>query len=347
MSARTFSAKPAVLSRVALRLAFCGPTGSGKSLSAHIFAESFSRVDGKPVFLVTTEGPSKGLMYAPRPGQKANPPKSFDFSVVHLDAPYRSLDYLAAMQYCEDNGAGTIIVDHGSFEHDSVGGYLDLHEKEVDRMLGDKKDRATQKERAKYWAAWIKPGNERHAMLNGMDKLTAHIIWTFRAKEKLKIVTGQEPIDLGWQAIAGDEVLAEFPIRLLLPPGCDGVPNFRPEMPGEKLFNRIPIHLREGFFEPDKPINFKLGEKLIKWANGELGTGQATAAVDPERQALLDKILAHLKAKSPGDDEASKQARQGDLYDLLGTTSWKKVANELPIEKLQEVVKKIEDSANG
>lgn len=321
---RVFTDAPAVLRRVSLRLALAGPTGSGKSLSAHLLAHGLSRVDGKPVYLINTEGPSKGLFYAPRPGKQPEPPKSFPFVEVPLVAPYGSLDYLAAMQHCEKRGAGTIIVDQGSFEHEGEGGYLDLHERELDRMVG--KD-ADAKVRAKYWAAWVRPGAERHRMLMGMDQLSAHIIWCFRAKEKLKIIKGQNPIDLGWQAIAGLEVLSEFPVRLLLPEGADGVPNLDPEMPGEKLFNRVPIHLRDGFFRKGEAIGVGLGERLARWAAGDAAQGSSpgadrqpqgqperTAGGPDERQALLDQVAGLLAHHC-----TTKEQREGALQAAFGT----------------------------
>lgn len=333
MSQRIFSGTPAILSRIALRVAVAGPTGSGKSLSSHLLAHGFSRVDGKPVYLVNTEGPSKGLMYAPRKGEKAFPPKSFNFVEVPFTAPFRSLDYLAAMRYCEESGAGTIIVDQGSFEHEGEGGYLDFHEKETDRMAPPD---ATQKQRSKYWSAWVKPGAERHAMLMGMDQLTAHIIWCFRAKEKLKIVTGKEPIDMGWQAIAGLEVMSEFPIRFLLPEGADGVPNLNPTMPGEMLFNRVPIHLRSGFFKSGEPINADLGERLAIWAQGK--------QKDEKREALLEQIAVHIRELHPGQTEVDKQAKLAILIDLGLPASWREVSN-LPIETLEAAVGKMTEGA--
>lgn len=343
--ARTFESKPAVLSELFLRIAIAGPTGSGKSLSGHILAHAISRVTKKDVYVVNTEGPSKGLMYAPRPGAAPSPPTSFPFQNVPLKAPYGSLDYLAAIQWCAQQGAGVIVVDQWSFEHEGEGGYLDLHEKELDRMAGKE---ASAKERARYWGAWVRPGAERHAMLMGLDQIPAHVIGLFRAKEKIKILKGQkEPIDMGWQAIAGDEVLAEFPIRLLLPEGADGVPNLSPQMPGEKLFNRIPIHLRNGFFTPGQPINSGLGEKLARWAAGgapridDPPQDKATPLPD-ERSALLDQILAVLKESFPGKSDADKIGRSVLLNQCFGEPTWKGVVDNLQVDALRAGLAKMQ-----
>jgi len=273
---RMFEHSPAIRQRVWLRLGLAGPTGSGKSLSAQLLAYGFALVDPGPVWLINTEGPN-GLLYAPKPGQKPTPPTTFPFEHLPFDPPHRTPDYLAAVLFAVKNGARHIIIDGGHFEHES---YLRFHDEEIDRLAG--KGASYERRNKMAITAWIKPSAKRHAALLEMRLIPANIIWCFQGKEKLKIKKksaaaaqgqpgGQEPeekmVEMGWQPIAGQEVTAELPIRFILPAGADGVPTLKPELPGEKLFNRVPIELREaGFLLPDKPIDVELGQRLQQWA---------------------------------------------------------------------------------
>lgn len=299
--ARTFEHGPAIRKRIWLRMALAGPTGSGKSMSAQQLSLGFSLIDPGPVWLINTEGPN-GLLYAPKPGMKATPPTTFNFEHLPFDPPHRTPDYLAAVRYAVENGARHVIIDGGHFEHES---YLAYHEAEVTRLVG----RNDTYERRKQMAmtGWIKPSAERHAALLAMRLIPANIIWCFQGKEKIHMKKkgdmdeGDKMVEMGWSPIAGAEVVAELPIRFLLPPGCDGVPNLRPELPGERLFNRVPIELRQpGFLIPGQPIDVELGKRLQAWAM----EGNSSASPGTDRAAILAEIKALLKTSFPGKGKA-------------------------------------------
>jgi len=274
---RQFEHAPAIRRRVWLRLGIAGPTGSGKSLSAQLLAYGMAQVDPGPVWLLNTEGPN-GLLYAPKPGQKPQPPMTFPFEHLPFDPPHRTPDYLEAVRYAVKNGAKHIIIDGGHFEHEA---YLAYHDEETDRLAGKGADYHRRNKMA--ITAWIKPSAERHKALLEFRLIPANIIWCFQGKEKLKInkkgaSEEEKMVEMGWQPIAGAEVTAELPIRFILPAGADGVPTLRPELPGEKLFNRVPIELRQdGFLTPGRALDIDLGKKLQAWAMGDDPTDQGGA----------------------------------------------------------------------
>jgi hypothetical protein len=281
----------------------------------------------------------KGLYYA----------EFFQFRHVPFAAPFGSLDYLAAVQHCVRQGAGTVIIDSGSHEHENTGGYLDTHEAELERIAGDD---FKKRERVKF-LAWVKPSANRRHMLNVLGQLKVNVIWCFRAKEKLKIMKGQEPIELGWQAIAGDEVLYELPLRFLLPPGSDGVPNLSPSMEGEKLFSRLPVQFR-GVAEPGKPLDEVLGEKLARWAAGgsaaetpASGATGAQAGGQGQKQEdagpLRAEILALLRTNYPPPEKEPEGLDA--LQHASGLRSWKEVS-KLGAGDLQKVLAALKMNLN-
>lgn len=289
---RTFEHAPAVRHRVWLRLGLAGPTGSGKSLSSHLLAYGMALEDPGPVWLINTEGPN-GLLYAPKPGKEPTPPTTFPFTHLPFEPPHRTPDYLAAVLYAVKNGARHVIVDGGHFEHEA---YLQYHEEEVIRLVG--KNDTWERRNKMAITAWIRPSAERHKALLDMRLIPANIIWCFQGKEKLKInkkggSDDEKMVEMGWQPIAGAEVTAELPIRFILPAGADGVPTLRPELPGEKLFNRVPIELRqEGFLTPGRALDIDLGRKLQQWAMAD-SEKPTDRPQDPPSQQIHDAENVH------------------------------------------------------
>ena len=97
------------------------------------------------------------------------------------------------------------------------------------------------------------------------------IILCFRAKEKIRIVKGQEPIDLGWQPISSDRVSFETIFTLLLPPHCKGIPDLSLSEMREPFDAMVPTN---------KQIDERLGAELSRWAAGG-GTGMGATKKKP------------------------------------------------------------------
>ena len=308
---RQFKATQAKREMVPMLVGLTGPSGCGKTYSALRLATGMQRITGGDIYVIDTEA-RRALHYADQ----------FTFKHLELTEPFSPLDYLEAIEYCQKQGAKIIIVDSLSHEHEGPGGVLEMHDAELDRMAG-KTDFA--KRNKMTFTAWAKPKAQRRKLINAILRLGVNGIFCFRAKEKIKIVKGKDPIHLGWQGICGDEFLYEMTINCLLYPGSGGVPNWKPDERGEAVMLKKPAHLAS-VFKDGQPLSEETGERLARWAQGD-----APAQQEPED---FEGLLTHLTnaptleilastgkkwAKLPWTDEqkgilrATMQARQDEL----------------------------------
>lgn len=249
---RVFDDRPAVRSRVPLLIGLVGPSGSGKTKSALRLADGMRRVTEGETFVIDTEA-NRALHYADR----------HQFRHVPFAAPFDALSYLAAVEHCVKRGARTIIIDSASHLHEGPGGTLEMHDSECERLMQAWK---TSRERVQM-AAWQRPKAQLRQFLNGVLQLPINTIWCFRAKEKLKIIPGKDPQQLGYMPIAGDEVIFEMTLSALLHPNSGGVPSWHPQEMGERAIVKLPEQFRE-LFASSKPLDEDTGEALARWASG-------------------------------------------------------------------------------
>ncbi len=272
----TFEIKDATPDHVPIILGLVGPSSSGKTFSALLLAHGIQDIVGGGIVGIDTEG-RRMLRYA----DKGRFP---DFSFKHMDLqpPFSSDRYSDAIKGAADSlgGKGTIIIDSQSHEHSGAGGYLEFHEAELDRLAGtDWKKR----ERVNF-TAWIKPSAARMRLINTFLQSPLNFIFCFRAKEKLKIVSGGQPIPLGWQAIAGEEFVYEMIVRALLPPGSQGTPDWSEAAfaHGAAKRDAQDAHL----FPVGKQISREMGRALAKEYGG-IGPAkprQAEGSADTKRR---------------------------------------------------------------
>lgn len=251
-----FNFKPASREQVPILIGLVGPSGSGKTMSALELATGIQSVVGGKIAAVDSEA-RRALHYAD------------DYQFEHLDfqPPFASERYLGAIQAAVGIGASVVIVDSASHEHEGEGGYLDFHERELDRMAGED----WRKREAANWRAWAKPAAARRRFINGLLQQHIHVIFCFRAKERLiqakNDKTGKnELIQTGWQAIAGEEFVFEMTHRFLLPPGSCGVPDFSEEA-WKWGVPKLPKEHREMFMRPLQ-LNRDIGAQFAQWAQG-------------------------------------------------------------------------------
>jgi AAA domain len=253
----TYTFRKAVRSKTPLLIGLVSPSGGGKTKSALRLATGIQSVCGGKIAGIDTEA-RRMLHYADQ----------FDFEHMDMKAPFGSLDYKAAIEAAVKHGAKTIIVDSMSHEHEGTGGYLELHETELDRMAGDnfeKRDKSN-------FRAWVKPAGNRRKLINFMLQCDANFIFCFRAKEKLKIERGKDPKELGWQAIAGEEFVFEMLIRCLFLPGAKGKPDWSPEAMALGV-PKIADGVEEIFKRPAQ-LDEDIGARLAKWAAGAEPKGE-------------------------------------------------------------------------
>lgn len=256
----TFTFRPATRENTPLIIGIAGPTKSGKTFSAHRLSRGL--VGDKPdprIIMLNAEG-ARGHQYA----------DEFSYIACDIAAPFGPDRYAEAVSEIHKQSPDALIIDSCSHMHDGPGGLLEWHERELDRMAGTdykKREKCT-------WAAWIKPKAAENAFIYAMLSLDCPVILCFRAKEKLKIVPGKDPVDLGWQPIAGDRITFETIFTLVLPPHSKGVPDLAVSEMRKPFDTMVP---------GDKPIDEALGRKLAAWARGGAAPAQPVSlACDAE-----------------------------------------------------------------
>ena len=252
---RTFEDRPATRDKVPLLVGLMGPSGSGKTFSALRLATGIQTVSGGDIYFIDTEA-RRGLHYADR----------FKYRHMEFGAPFGSLDYLAAITHCVKKGAGVVIVDSMSHEHEGPGGVLEQHEQELDRMAGQDYG----KRNSMNLIAWAKPKAARRQLISGLLQLNCNFVFCFRAKEKAKPVKkdGKTTIEnQGWMPIAGEEFVYEQTVNCLLLPSSNGIPTWRTEEPGEKAMMKLPEQFRH-MFGSGQTLDETIGAAMAEWATG-------------------------------------------------------------------------------
>ena len=289
-----------------------GPSGGGKTYSALRLATGIQRVTGGDIFHIDTES-RRALHYADR----------FKFRHVPFGAPFGSLDYLAAVEHAVSRGAKVIVVDSMSHEHEGPGGLLEAHEIETKRLAKAWKV----SEYAAQMSAWDAPKRDRRRMINGLLQLPISAIFCFRAKEKIKIVKGEDPKPLGYMAIAGEEFMFEMALNCLLLPAAGGVPTWQSREIGERATMKLPEQFKPLFAEP-APLSEDIGEALAQWAEGvppeapptfaDLAKDMRLANTVEELATVGERVkVAQKKRSITGEEIASLKevykTRQGEL----------------------------------
>lgn len=322
MTGREFVIAPAKREQVTLWTGIMGPSGGGKTFSALRMATGMVSVTGGKIYVADTEA-RRALHYA----------DAFGFEHLDFGAPFGSLDYLDAVRRCAAGGAGCIIVDSMSHEHEGEGGYLWTQEQELVRMSGE--DDA-KRERVKM-ASWIKPAGLRQKMINGLLQTKVNIIFCYRAKEKTKPLRGQDgkmrPVELGFMPIAAEALLYEMTAACLLLPRANGVPTWQTDNIGERQMMKLPRHFEKMF--GDRQIDEKLGADLATWAKGDTpskGKHPAAAAAPNGKQA------------SEPDDWDEKPSAETKLAEAaaVGTAKLKEVWRSLTNAEREPLKEKLD-----
>lgn len=235
-----------------LLIGIFSPSGAGKTYSALRLATGIQSVVGGDIFGVDTEA-----------GRMKHYADKFAFRWVEFKAPFGADRYEKAMLYCVGRGAKTIIIDSTSHMHEGEGGLLEQHAAETKRLA---KAWNTTEAKAQM-SAWIEPKAKLRHFINTMLQQRVNLIFCFRAREKLQIRPGKDPVALGYMPIASDELSFEMTVTCFLPPGARGVPVWNPELPGERAMTKLPQQF-EDMFGLEGPLNEDIGRKLAEWAGG-------------------------------------------------------------------------------
>jgi hypothetical protein len=294
---RTFTSALAVRTALWLLIALYGPSGSGKTYSALRLATGIQRVVGGKIFVIDTEN-RRAAHYA----------DEFAFEHVDVQPPFDPDSYIDAIAYCEKQGATVIIIDSMSHEHEFVNAW---HEAELDRMAGNDWD----KRKKVTFSAWIAPKAARARFRAAFMRIRAHVIFCFRADKKLKIVSRQDPIDLGWMPKAPAAFLYEMTASALLMPNARGVPSWNPSGDGEKEMVKLPKSFEQLFEHfKGKPMNEDIGAEMARWAMGD------SAPVAPKKETPKEthaRLIAAIDAATT-HAELDTIARENESMGIAG-----------------------------
>jgi hypothetical protein len=154
-------------------------------------------------------------------------------------------------------------------------------------------------------------------MINTMLQVPCHIVLAFRAKEKIKIVRGKEPEDLGWQPIASDRIHFETAFTLILPPHSLGTPDMKASEFRKPYDTMV----------KNEQINEDLGKRLAEWAAGGAKQEKKEEKKEDKKETFLeimnreyqrlgkDRFYEILKAyKVQAVEEVTDRKNQAEIY---------------------------------
>lgn len=344
--ARKFGAAvPSVRGEEPLLIGLVGPPGGGKTVSALRLAAGMRRVRPGPVVLIDTEG-GRSKKYSPAPGQKADPADlTFDFLRVDMSPPFRSHDFLAAIQAQLSLNPAAIIVDTFSSEHEDTGGFLEWHDAIATAKRGEPGYVG-----GNEWAAWALPKAARKRLISGLLQIKVPLLFTFRAREKTVTEPGKgggkdKITNVGWMPVAPLEIVHTLDLTCILPPRANGVPVWTSDKIGEDFIVKLPAFLAPLIL--DGALSEETGEKLARWAKGESAApagkpAQAPPPAEPvsieETAPILKEITAvigkHFPMPPEGMTDAVRQARGDARLAAFGTGNWDKLKT-FPADQLR------------
>jgi len=333
---RQFKIEKAVRRSVPLLIGLSGPSGGGKTYTALRLATGIQKIFPGEIIGIDTES-NRMLHYA----------SLFDFQHIPFSEPFGSGDYLEVLKFVESRKPSVIIVDSMSHEHEGLGGLLDLHETELDRMAGT--DYA--KRQRMGMLAWQKPKAERRKLINGLLQMNSNFIFCFRAKESSrpgKDSTGKNIIEnFGFMPIAGTEFVFEMTINCLLLPHANGVPSWQSDHKGESMMMKLPEQFKELFPKPGIQLDEDIGQQLAIWAKGDNKPAKKSAVKCPE----LRKLEGYLAAGKVQDIEIELKGNKENLLvktkgaiKYLNSLSGEFTANTKGYSGIQDIINIIETS---
>ncbi len=125
-----FHATEATRESILLRAAICGPTGSGKTKTGLVIGTRMvERLGLGPLYVIDSENKS-ALRYAYSPRSRQG------YRFKHVPMPeddYGPAAYMAALDFCESQGAGVILIDSLSHAWNGINGVLEQVDQVTER----------------------------------------------------------------------------------------------------------------------------------------------------------------------------------------------------------------------
>lgn len=201
-----FTFKKATRRRAYLRLALCGPAGSGKSFTG--LRVAMGLLDpGQRLAVIDTEHGSAEL-YADEPNPDGG---RFDFDCIRLDlqpGKFSPENYIRALRAAADNRYPVILVDSLSHAWAGEGGVLDL----VDNVAA----RGGRGGEGNKFAAWRHGSKAQNELVDTLLSYPGQVIVTLRTKVEYVLETDEKgrkvPRKVGMASVQRDGVDYEFTV---------------------------------------------------------------------------------------------------------------------------------------
>lgn len=166
------------------RVAFNGPPGSGKTMSALLLAKGL----GGRVAVIDTERGSASL-YS----------HIMEFDTLDLEAPYTPEKFIEAINAAAAAKYDVLIIDSMTHEWDGAGGCLEIN----DHV-------ANAKYKGNTWAAWNETTPRHRAFVDAILQAPMHVLATMRSKVETVQGEGKKVVKLGMKSIQRDGTDYEF-----------------------------------------------------------------------------------------------------------------------------------------
>ena len=237
-------------------VALAGDSGSGKTLSSIRLARGLVGEKGRIGYIDTEQ--HRASLYAGYYG---------GFDVINLEPPFSPERYEEAVRTFKDAGYDVVVIDSMSHEWEGVGGVLEMAENQTYKNGSP----------VQGMAKWAKPKAEHKKMMDYLLHCGMHIIFCFRAKERLReeTVDGKKVyINDGLVTTTEKNFVYEMTVSLLL-----DVDTKFPKV------IKCPEQL-EHLFPSNRYINVEAGAEIERWINGKIRTKEEIIA---EGQKATDK----------------------------------------------------------
>lgn len=226
-----------------LRMAICGPTGAGKTMTALKIASAL----GQRIAVIDTENKSASV-YVGRPGI----PK---FQVLELEklAPR---DYVEAITDAENEAFDVVIVDSLSHAWQSKDGALAMADRSAKRSQS-----------GNSYTAWRDVTPEHDALVDKLLRCRAHLITTMRSKMEYVLEENERgkktPRKVGMAPIQRSGMEYEFHVTvdmdvdhnmMVSKTRCDVIDGLVLNRPGREFGEKLLAWLDEGEVAPERPL---------------------------------------------------------------------------------------------
>lgn len=263
-------------SKVLISLA--GLSGCGKTYSAILLARGLVGPAGKIGFIDTEQ--CRASLYSDLAG---------GFDVINMDAPFSPERYIKAVDTFKKAGYGAVVIDSMSHEWEGVGGVLEMAESQTYKNGTP----------VQGMAKWAKPKAEHKKMMDYLLHCGMHIIFCFRAKERLReeTIDGKKVyINDGLVTTTEKNFVYEMTVSLLL-----DVDTKHPKIV------KCPSQL-EHLFPSDKFISINAGAEIERWLNGRV---RSEKEIIEEGKKASDKRTWY--AALPATEQAVAKKHQGEI----------------------------------